>query len=438
MSAAGKEANTSEPVSSRAAALALLTGAVRDGKAVDTRFDKVTSTLESRDRAFVRLLVATCLRRLGQLDDVLKPFVKRKPPPPVEDTLRLGAAQILFLETAPHAAVDTAVQLVKRVRHPKMAGLVNAVLRKVAAQGKDLMAGQDAVRLSTPGWLWEGWIKAYGKETTRAMAAAHLKEAPLDLILKDQSTADTWTSNLNATVLPTGTLRSNASGRIQDLPGFNEGAWWVQDAAAALPAKVLLQVLGPPHGKAVADLCAAPGGKTLQLASAGCDVTAVDQSDTRLNRLRQNINRVGVVADVVQADVLNWQPGRTFDAVLLDAPCSATGTLRRHPDLGFIKTRKAIRGHPQTQAALLSKSASLLSSGGVLVYAVCSLEPEEGQAVVDGVAAGASLKQVPVTPGPLGIEPEWVDDKGALRTLPCYWPEYGGLDGFYIALLEKT
>ena len=439
-SAGGEKTNS---VSSRAAALALFSGVLRDGQAVDTCFQKVAGTLDTRDRAFVRLLIATTLRRLGQIDAVLANFVSRKPLPPVEDTLRLGTAQLLFLDTAPHAAVDTAVQLVKRVRQQKIAGLVNAVLRKVAASGKDTIAKQDAVRLNTPDWLWQGWVKAYGEETTRLIANAHLSEAPLDLTLKDLATADTWVTALPADPLPTGSLRCVSSGLVQDRTGFSDGAWWVQDAAAALPARILLQALGDApenaHGKTVADLCAAPGGKTLQLASAGCDVTAVDKSDHRLNRLRENIKRVGVEADAIKADVVAWKPNRIFDGVLLDAPCSATGTLRRHPDLGYLKTRKDITAFTKIQKALLKASAELVQPGGVLVYAVCSLEPDEGPAVIESILKDRSdFTHIPIQAETIGIDSSWIDGVGALRTLPCFWPARGGLDGFYVVLLKKT
>ena len=429
---------TSDTVASRAAALALLSGAVRDGHAVDSRFQKVAGKLEARDRAFVRLLVATALRRLGQIDEVLAHFVNRTPPAPVEDILRLGAAQLLFLDTAPHAAVDTAVQLVKKVRHPKMSGLVNAVLRRVADQGKDLMADHDALRLNTPDWLWQRWAQTYGEDGAHQIAQAHLQEAPLDLTVKEVGAAKTWATELKAGTLPTGSLRCAMSGLVQELPGFQAGAWWVQDAAAALPARVLLQALGDVKDKSVADLCAAPGGKTLQLASAGCHVTAVDKSNQRLDRLRDNLKRTGLPADVVQAHVDQWQPKKSFDAVLLDAPCSATGTLRRHPDLAYLKTGKDIQKFPEQQTALLKRAASYLKPGGTLVYAVCSLEPEEGQGVIDAIKGDAALSQLPIDPIPLGVDPAWITGTGALRILPFYWSERGGLDGFYVALLKNA
>ncbi|MFL2770835.1 MAG: RsmB/NOP family class I SAM-dependent RNA methyltransferase [Rhodospirillaceae bacterium] len=428
----------SDSASSRAVALALLSGVLRDGKPVDSRFQKVAGTLQSRDRAFVRLLVATTLRHLGQIDAVLGHFIVRTPVPPVEDSLRLGAAQILFLDTAPHAAVDTSVELVKRVRQAKMTGLVNAVLRKVVKQGKNLLRQQDAIRLSAPSWLWDGWVKAYGNHAARAIAKAHLTEASLDVSLRDPGSIEMWVEELNAFILPTGSLRCEVSGRIQELPGFEEGAWWVQDAAAALPAKVLLQALGETKGKTVADFCSAPGGKTLQLAAAGCAVTSIDKSEARLSLLQDNLKRVDLKAEVVKEDILHWTPKCMFDAVLLDAPCSATGTLRRHPDLGYIKSRKEIRKHPHIQEALLRKAATAVYPGGNIVYAVCSLEPDECAAVVDSVANEAGLSRIPIHAKSLGAKSDWIDEAGAFRTLPSFWPDYGGLDGFYIALLKKV
>lgn len=426
-----------DALASRAAALALLSGAVRDGQAVDGRFGAVTATLEARDRAFVRHLVATTLRRLGQIDAVIKAFVSRTPPAPVMDVLRLGAAQILFLETAPHAAVDTAVGLVKRIRQPRLSGLVNAVLRKVAAQGPARIADQYAARLNTPKWLWDGWVKAYSEKTAGQIAKAHLAEPPLDITVKDPKARETLAAQLDASVLPTGSLRRTEGGAVQDLPGFADGAWWVQDAAAALPAQVLCQALSDPAGKSVADLCTAPGGKTLQLAAAGCAVTSVDISDDRLKLVHDNLARTQLSAEVIAADMMEWSPVNLFDAVLLDAPCSATGTLRRHPDLGYLKSSKDITRFPKLQRDLLSRAATFLKPGGVLVYSVCSLEPAEGADVIKATAADAGLKPAKIDIAALGGDAEWLSPDGAIRTLPSHLVEDGGIDGFYIAVLKK-
>lgn len=427
-----------DALASRAAALTLLSGAVREGKAIDKRFQKIAGKLEPRDRAFVRHLVATTLRRLGQIDAVLKTFTTRTPPAQVEDILRLGAAQILFLETAPHAAVDTSVGLVKRVRQPRLSGLANAVLRKVAATGKDIIADQNWPRLNTPGWLWDGWTKAYSETVAHRIGEAHLTEAPLDITLKDPSVSKTWAEDLGAEALPTGSLRRTESGLVQDLPGFSDGSWWVQDAAAALPAQILMQAARTSAGSRVADLCSAPGGKTLQLAAAGCAVTSIDSSEKRLERVQENLDRMSLSADIVHADVMSWTPPELFDAVLLDAPCSATGTLRRHPDLGYLKKRRDVVAYPETQRALLERAATFLAPGGVLIYAVCSLEPEEGPGVVDAVLKEAGLSRQRIDPSQLGIDSSWIDAAGALRTFPYYWHQRGGIDGFYAAVLKKS
>lgn len=426
-----------DTLASRAAALTLLSGAVREGKSVDKRFQKIAGQLEPRDRGFVRHLVATTLRRLGQIDAVLGGFTTRKPPPPVEDILRLGAAQILFLETAPHAAVDTAVGLVKRIRQPRLTGLTNAVLRKVAAHGPAMIAEHNVPRLNTPGWLWDGWSKAYGETTAHRVGEAHLAEAPLDLTVKDPSTVETLAKDLGAEVLPTGSVRHTQPGLVQDLPGFSEGAWWVQDAAAALPARILMHLLGAQKKARVIDLCAAPGGKTLQLAAAGCDVTALDSSSTRIARVNENLERMNLRATVIHADAVTWKAPDLFDAALLDAPCSATGTMRRHPDLGYLKKRRDVVGYPETQKRLFTRAADFLKPGGILVYAVCSLEPEEGPGVIEAALSATSLKQISINPGSFGLDPAWCDDKGGIRTFPFYWQNRGGLDGFYIAAFRK-
>jgi 16S rRNA (cytosine967-C5)-methyltransferase len=261
------------------------------------------------------------------------------------------------------------------------------------------------------------------------VANTHLVEAPVDITLKDPSAAH----QLDARALPTGSLRLNDHGRIDTLPGFAEGTWWVQDAAAALPARILLSALGVPKGKTVIDLCAAPGGKTLQLAAAGCAVTAVDNSEKRLALVRDNLTRIKLSAEVVAADALSWRPAQLADAVLLDAPCSSTGTIRRHPDLPHLKKEKDIPKLAQRQRDLLAAAARMLKPGGVLVYSVCSLEPEEGEGVI-AAAADVGLRQEIAT----SIPAEFISPVGALRTLPSQWAEMGGLDGFYAALLRKT
>ncbi len=432
------DTSTNGDIAARAAALSILDGVFTRTRSADDQFDAVIVKLEPRDRAFVRLLVATTLRRFGQIDLVLGNFVERRPPDRVNMILRLGAAQLLFLGTPAHAAVATSVALVK-TESERHGGLANAVLRRVAEKGAALLAAQDAAAVNTPLWLWKSWVAAYGEPAARATAEAHLVEAPLDLTLKNAAESATWAQRLGAQVLPTGSLRKPGGGRIQDLEGFNEGAWWVQDAAAALPAKILLHALQSPAGKHVIDLCAAPGGKTAQLAAAGCNVSSVDVSVPRLDLLRANLKRLALPADVVTADAADWRPKVLADAVLLDAPCSATGTLRRHPDLPYLKRASDVAGMVTLQTKLLTAAVQMVKPGGFVLYSVCSLQPEERRAVVETVlATDPTLARVKIPAEAVGGESQFVDHRGELRTLPSQWPELGGLDGFYAALLQRA
>src|SRR5262245_25189293 len=346
-------------LASRHAALDVLTACLDKDQPLDDALARHTgiARLDSRDRAFVRLLLATTLRRLGEIDGMLGTLIER----PLEganaigrQVLRLGAAQLLFLGTPPHAAVDTSVRLVVEAGLPHLKGLANAVLRRVAREGASLLGDRDPVRLNTPSWLWQSWLDAFGETATRAIAAAHLVEAPLDLTPRRD--AELWANRLDGELLPTGTIRRPAGGAVADLPGFAEGAWWVQDAAAALPARLL----GDVAGRRVVALCAAPGGKTLQLAAAGARVTAVDISARRMTRLGENLARAGLSAELVTADAAKWTPAEKFDAVLLDAPCSGTGTLRRHPDIACLKDEGDVARLAITQDRLLGRAVELL------------------------------------------------------------------------------
>ena len=420
------------PTTARAAAYALLQGAVRSRRPVDDQFAAAVAGLEPRDRGFARMTVATTLRRLGQIDDVLRRFVT-DPAPPAEDALRIGAAQVLFLDTPPHAAVDTSVELVKRKGQDRLAGLVNAVMRRVVADGKAIVAEQDAARLNTPSWLFERWVAAFGDAAARDIGAAHLREPSLDLTMKSDRSEEA----LGGQRLPTGSIRLTGGGRIEDLPGFAEGDWWVQDAAAALPAKLLLAA-GDTTGPII-DLCAAPGGKTAQLAAAGRNVTAVDMSKPRMALLKDNLSRLSLTAETVIADIATWRPAVPAAAILLDAPCSATGTIRRHPDLPHIKRAEDFARFPDIQRRLLAAAADMARPGGVLVYSVCALEPAEGEGVVDAFLADrADWQRDIITAEMVGGECAFVTSRGDLRTLPSMWPELGGLDGFYAALLRRT
>jgi 16S rRNA (cytosine967-C5)-methyltransferase len=391
--------------------------------------------LSARDRAFARLLVATTLRRLGQIDALIARCLNMPLAPRaavVHDILRLGVAQLLFLRTPAHAAVATSVDLAQNRGFLSHKGLVNAVLRRLSVEGEKLAQLQDAPRLNTPDWLWHSWSKSYGEATARAIAAAHLKEAPLDLTLRED--ADGWCGRLEATLLPTGTLRRVPGGSIASLPGYAEGMWWVQDAAAALPARLF----GDLAGSEVVDLCAAPGGKTAQLAAAGARVTAVDRSPRRLERLVANFDRLGLPISAVAADALTWRPDRPIDAVLLDAPCTTTGAIRRHPDVPHLKLPEDVARLSAVQDGLLRAAVEMVRPGGVLVYCTCSLERAEGPERIDALLdSGAPLMRRPIAPAEIGAPPEWITEAGDLRTLPCHLAEFNGLDGFYSARLVK-
>jgi 16S rRNA (cytosine967-C5)-methyltransferase len=394
------------------------------------------AALEPRDRAFARLLAATALRRAGEIEAVIASLIERPLPAAahaVTDILALGIVQLLYLGTPPHAAVATAVALCEQRHASKFKGLVNAVLRRVAGEGRALVAGLDSARVNTPDWLWQGWCAAYGEATAHAIAATHLAEPPLDLAPRDPATAESLAASLDAEILPWGALRRRGGGAIPDLPGYADGTWWVQDAAAQIPARLL----APVAGKRVLDLCAAPGGKTLQLAAAGARVTAVDRSPARLDRVARNLARTGLAAETIAADgaVFTAAP---FDAVLLDAPCTATGTVRRHPDIARTRRPEDIAGATALQDRLLDNAARLTQAGGTLVYAVCSLEPAEGEERIAAfLARRGDFAVDPVAPEELPGLPEAVTPSGQLRTLPSMMGDKGGLDGFFAARLRR-
>jgi 16S rRNA (cytosine967-C5)-methyltransferase len=399
-------------------------------------------TLADRDRALMRRLVATVLRRLGTLGYVLSRLLDRGVPtdaPRAQSALLVGAAQILWMDVPDHAAVDLSVRLVQTDRRAaKYTGLVNAVLRRCAREGAGLLEEVKSQVLNVPPWLLVRWVANYGEATAKQMAHALGHEPSLDITVK--SNAAEWASRLHGEVLPTGTVRTLLHGSVAMLPGFSEGQWWVQDAAAAIPALLF----GDVTGKRIADLCAAPGGKTAQLAQAGARVVAVDRSPSRMARLRDNLVRLELPADTVVADAAEWQgtePGG-FDGVLLDAPCTSTGTIRRHPDIAWLRQEADIPALVDLQRRLLQKAAGLLKLGGLLIYCTCSLEPEEGeQAIAAVLATEPSLKRQPIKAHEVADLSEVVTAEGDLRTLPCHLPHadprLGGLDGFYVARLIK-
>ena len=376
---------------------------------------------EVRDRAAAHRLAAAVLRRAGSLDAVMRPHLRRRPPDPVRDVLRIGAAQLLLLDTPAHAAVATAVALARSRGLAPFTGLVNAVLRRVAESGAAALAALDGARLDTPDWLWASW-----GHDARAIAAAHALEAPLDLtVVADEPPG--------GTMLPTGSVRFPAGTKVTELPGYDAGAFWVQDAAAALPARLL----APRPGEHVADVCAAPGGKAAQLAAAGAIVWAVERDAKRLERLKENFARLRLPVTAVHADAARWRPPAPLDAVLLDAPCSATGTIRRHPDIPHLKSREDVIASTRQQHMLISASAAMLRPGGRMVYAVCSLQPEEGPGALP-VALAAGLRHDPFRPEELAAIADARTADGCLRTHPGLWREYGGMDGFFAARFVKV
>jgi 16S rRNA (cytosine967-C5)-methyltransferase len=411
--------------------------------------------LESRDRAFARLLVATAVRRLGQIDAMIKHCLERPIPRAgrmAQHILRIGTAQLMFLGTPAHAAVSAAVDHAEAAKLTAHKRLINAVLRRLSREGEELREAQDAARLNTPDWLWRSWVGAYGEAVTRAIATAHLAEPPLDITLMPGEPAREWAERLGATLLPTGALRRAAdlSGAISELPGYADGRWWVQDAAASLPAKLLLTALAKTKAAQVADLCAAPGGKTAQLAAAlnklpGTRVVALDVNATRLDRLRQNLARLQLTAEIQQADAGEWRPAQgLLDGVLLDAPCSATGTIRRHPDIARSKRADDIVKLGPVQDRLLANALAMLKPGGVLVYAVCSLEADEGPRRIGSLLNdNPGLERLPIKPAEVGGLDALVTQRGDLRSLPSQLaapgqPALGGFDGFYAARLRKA
>ncbi|NBX03741.1 MAG: MFS transporter [Alphaproteobacteria bacterium] len=419
----------------RLSALGALVHTLDKNKPLDSAWalDRHFQTFGPSDKAFSQLLVKTTLRHLAQIDDLLKSFIDRTPSPRIMHTLRLGVAQLLWLDTPPHAAVHSAVEMTKQLRMEKFGGLVNAVLKRVVKEGPDIVAKQDAAKLNTPVWLWDSWVKAYGEETTRKIAEMHLTEPPLDITVKGDPNA--WAADLNGVVLPTGSVRLREARGLTQMKGFAEGSWWVQDIAATLPARLL----GDVREKRVIDLCAAPGGKTAQLAQAGAIVSAVDRSKERIAMLKTNVHRLKLQAEYVTTDASKWLPAFAPDAILLDAPCSATGTLRRHPDVAWHRTPEDITRLVATQKNLLEHALGMLKSGGTLVYSVCSLQPQEGEEQITAILAShPDISLVPILPETLGGMTECLTARGELRSLPCHLWDLGGMDGFFAAVLKKA
>jgi 16S rRNA (cytosine967-C5)-methyltransferase len=400
---------------------------VEDAIGADTR----TGQLSPRDRGLLATILLTAFRHLGEIEKVLAKLLDKPLPRKsgtAADILRLGIAQLLFLDMPPHAVIDLSVRAAKADRNAlHFSGLVNAVLRKVSAGGISLLEGMDAARANTPDWLWARWAQNHGAGAARRVGMAHAARPALDLSFRPEAGAD-WRERLEGVLLPNGQVRLAAGhAPVPELPGFSEGAWWVQDAAATIPASLL----GDVQGKRVLDLCAAPGGKTLQLAAAGAEVTAVDVSESRLQRLRQNLARTGLTAEIRTDDILAETLQGAWDAVLLDAPCSATGTIRRHPELPFLKDESQIAELAKLQARMLRKAATLVCPGGSLVYCTCSLEPEEGEEQVRGFLAASENFEI-VPPAVSWIPVEAIMPEDWVRTLPFMrFGESEGMDGFF-------
>ncbi len=436
-------------LAARRIAADILDGVLHKRRTLDEQLEGPTAhpglkALADRDRALMRRLVATILRRLGTLGHLLSRLLDRGIPtdaPRAQSALLIGAAQILWMDVPDHAAVDLAVRLVQSDRRAaKYAGLVNAVLRRCAREGQSLIDEVRSESLDTPSWLMARWSGHYGESAAKAIAAALSHEPALDLTVK--ANAAHWATRLHGETLPTGTVRTSLQGSVTMLPGFSEGQWWVQDAAAALPARLF----GDIRGRRVIDLCAAPGGKTAQLVQAGAEVTAIDRSPNRVARLRENLGRLSLEARSLVADAIEWQDdaaGHGFDGVLVDAPCSATGTIRRHPDVAWLKQDSDIAALTALQQRLLNRAITLLRPGGTLVYCTCSLEPEEGEQVVAALlASDTGIRRVPVGVDEVAGLADIVTPAGDLRTLPCHLahddPTLGGLDGFYAARLTRS
>ncbi len=424
--------NTDKKIDSRTITVRALGRILTSGEQLEATLstDKHYRELETRDRGFVRLLVSSYFRQKGQIDGVLNGFLSRMPPDFVLNALRIGAVQLLILGTADHAAVGETVGLLKsHKKYYKFSGLANAVLRKIAREGRSIM-GNIPPRENIPTWIYRSWERAYGRSAARQLALQYQQIPPLDICVKRDP--ELWAERFDGQVMYGNCVRLPKAGQIKELDGFDEGDWWVQDLSSTLP----VQLLGDVSGLKVLDMCAAPGGKTLQLASQGAIVTAMDRSAERLDLLKENLGRTGLSADIIAADATNWPENDSqYDIVLLDAPCSATGTFRRHPDVLYAKTKKQMEQLQKLQRKLLISAARKLRPGGQLVYCTCSLQVEEGEEQIDRfLQKNTDFDVIRVS------DEKWHDFgtlSGHLRLLPHQFRENGGLDGFFIARLRQ-
>lgn len=397
--------------------------------------DSDFKSLPDRDRGFARMLAATTLRRMGQIDAlILQAMDQGEIPRPqrLHDLLRIGCTQIFFMDVPDHAAVDTTVRLARE----KQRGFVNAVMRRMTAEGREWIKGQSEA-LNFPDWLYDQWVNDYGEDGALAIARASLSEASLDITVKREDEVMIWAGTLDAVKLSSGSLRRPAGGRIEDMKGFEQGAWWIQDASAALPVRLL----GNVSGKHVVDMCCAPGGKTAQLAAAGAFVTAVDRSAARMRKVYQNLERLGLSEQVetVISDGSIWRPKEASQFVLLDAPCTATGTIRRHPDILHLKEENDQMRLIDIQARLLRNAAQIVAPGGILIYCTCSLQKEESERqVLQFLSDNGDFDIVPINSGEIGGAKDVIDENGFARILPFHMAARGGMDGFFIARLCKS
>ncbi|MFA4892786.1 MAG: RsmB/NOP family class I SAM-dependent RNA methyltransferase [Brevundimonas sp.] len=420
-------------VEARIAAGVLLNAALEGRGGLDAALSfREVSSLPGPDRAFARAVAMAALRRLGEIDQILDRKLQKGPPLAVRTILRVALAQMLILETPAFAAVSTAVKLAER--EPKTRpykNLVNAVLRGIDREGPGLTTAES----NLPEWLAARWRASYGESTLIGLALAAREEPATDLSVKPGVDPAAVAEAVEGEVLPGGTVRTGIRGDISAWPGFDDGVWWVQDAAAAVPGRLL----APKAGETVIDLCAAPGGKTLQLAASGATVVALDRSAVRLKRLEENLARTGLTAEVVATPAEDWDDARTFDAVLLDAPCTATGTFRRNPEVLRATKPADVAKLADVQHRLLDAAAERVKPGGRLVYCVCSLEREEGETqIIAFLRRNPAFKTTPAVPADIGAPDEALTPEGWLRILPSMWAEKGGLDGFFIARLDRV
>jgi 16S rRNA (cytosine967-C5)-methyltransferase len=419
-------------VEARIAAGVMLNAALEKRGGLDEalKFREVAG-LSPADRAFARALAMVALRRLGELDQILDRRLKTAPPLAVRTLLRIGLAQMLYLDTPDFAAVSTAVKLAERdAKTRPYKALVNAVLRGVGRDGP----GQTSPGRNLPDWIAARWTAAYGETAFAGLAEATRIEPATDLSAKPGVDLAALATEMEGVVLPGGTVRVGRKGDVAGWPGFAAGDWWVQDAAAAVPARVL----APQAGETALDLCAAPGGKTLQLAASGATVTALDRSAPRLKRLSENLARTGLTAEVVAVPAEDWDDPRTFDAVLLDAPCTATGTYRRNPEVLRATKPADVAKLADVQHRLLDVAAARVKPGGRLVYCVCSLEREEGETqAIAFLRRTPGFRTAPIDPAAVGAPAEALTTEGWLRLLPSLWPDHGGLDGFFVAAFTR-